>query len=343
MTAKQLAAANEIIAEQQRAIATMSNGNGAGEIMESVIIKGDLSKLSPEERSRYYMHVCKSVGLNPLTKPFEYISLNGKLTLYALRACTDQLRAIHKVSVESLEESERDGVFIVTAKMRNGEGRTDMAKGAVTIGSLKGDALANQIMKAETKAKRRATLSLCGLGFLDETEIETISEARPYKNAASSTMKKNEGDAWYKEKLQEATKCETVAEFDAWMSAHSNELRENLSEFYLNEFRSKCWDHKKGLMAGEKVKTSNLSAAIQGLKAGNGNGKPMPNPADNMKAWLAWVDEKMSFITTLDALVEFWDTRCAPHIAFPPDEEAALEIYNKHGNRIDPPREDEQA
>jgi hypothetical protein len=29
-------------------------------------------------------------------------------------------------------------------------------------------------MKAVTKAKRRVTLSICGLGMLDETEVETI-------------------------------------------------------------------------------------------------------------------------------------------------------------------------
>ena len=77
-----------------------------------------------------------------------------------------------------MAESEREGVFIVTVKARNGKGRTDMAKGAVTITNLKGDALANAMMKAETKAKRRVTLSLCGLGLLDETEIETIPNAR---------------------------------------------------------------------------------------------------------------------------------------------------------------------
>lgn len=157
-----------------------------GDIMESVIVKGDLAKLSPGERAHYYAEVCRSVGLNPLTKPFEYITLNGKLTLYALRGATDQLRAIYKVSVEELTETERDGVYIVTAKVRNAEGRTDMAKGAVTLGNLKGDALANQIMKCETKAKRRATLSICGLGMLDETEIETIPGAR--KPAAASSV-----------------------------------------------------------------------------------------------------------------------------------------------------------
>src|SRR6202020_1247291 len=35
------------------------------------------------------------------------------------------------------------------------------------------------VMKAETKSKRRVTLSICGLGILDETEIETIPESKP--------------------------------------------------------------------------------------------------------------------------------------------------------------------
>ena len=47
----------------------------------------------------------------------------------------------------------------------------------MAIAGLKGDALANGLMKAETKAKRRCTLSLCGLGMLDESEIETIPGA----------------------------------------------------------------------------------------------------------------------------------------------------------------------
>jgi hypothetical protein len=104
------------------------------------------------------------------------------------------LRSIHKVSVVELTESEREGVYIVTAKVTNAEGRTDMSKGAVTIGSLKGDALANAFMKAETKAKRRATLSLCGLGFLDETEIETIPVLPPHDPETGEIMSDNDAN-----------------------------------------------------------------------------------------------------------------------------------------------------
>lgn len=34
-------------------------------------------------------------------------------------------------------------------------------------------------MKAETKAKRRVTLSVAGLGWLDETEVVSVPDARP--------------------------------------------------------------------------------------------------------------------------------------------------------------------
>lgn len=151
----------------------------AASIMERVMVVGDLAQLEPVERVSYYHAVCESVGLNPLTQPFEYIRLNGKLTLYARKGCTDQLRQIHKVSIGKMERETSEGVMIVTAHARTLDGREDTDVGAVTIAGLKGEALANAIMKAITKAKRRVTLSICGLGWLDETEIEAIPSAAP--------------------------------------------------------------------------------------------------------------------------------------------------------------------
>jgi hypothetical protein len=158
----------------------------ASDIMESVLLKGDLSKLTPDERVRYYSEVCKSMNLNPLTKPFEYITLNGRLQLYALRSCADQLRKINGVSLEIVSrEVERD-ILTVHVRARLPDGRTDEDLGSVNFPStLSGEARANAELKAVTKAKRRATLSICGLGWLDETEIEDIpaSAKRPARPA----------------------------------------------------------------------------------------------------------------------------------------------------------------
>lgn len=147
----------------------------AGSIMESVLIKGDLSKLTPDERVRYYGEVCKSIGLNPLTQPLEYINLNGKLRLYAKRDAADQLRKINGISLMVASKEQVGDLFVVEVEAKDKTGRCDADMGAVSIKGLSGEMLANAMLKAVTKAKRRATLSISGLGFLDESEVESVA------------------------------------------------------------------------------------------------------------------------------------------------------------------------
>lgn len=158
-------------------VATRENGTPLPEAVEKVLLEGDLSKLSAEQRVLYYNRVCHSLALNPLTRPFDYIRLNNRLVLYAKKDATEQLRKIHGVSIEDIEDQLVGDVYRVKAKAKDREGRTDFAVGAVAIANLKGESLANAYMKAETKAKRRVTLSICGLGMLDETEVDSIPGA----------------------------------------------------------------------------------------------------------------------------------------------------------------------
>lgn len=151
---------------------------GAADIIERVVVEGDLGALSAQERVSYYRKVCESLGLNPFTKPFDYIKLNGKLTLYAKRDATDQLRKRDGVSVTIVSREKIDDLYAVTARATTSDGRSDESIGAVSIAGLKGENLANALMKAETKAKRRVTLSIVGLGWLDETEVATVPGAQ---------------------------------------------------------------------------------------------------------------------------------------------------------------------
>lgn len=148
-------------------------------MVEQVLLKGDLRSLSPQQKIGYYNNVCASLGLNPLTQPFAYIVLNGKEMLYAKKDATEQLRKIHNISITIPAREVIEGVYIVTARASMPSGRQDESTGAVAIDGLKGENRANAMLKAETKAKRRVTLSICGLGLLDETEVESIAEARP--------------------------------------------------------------------------------------------------------------------------------------------------------------------
>ena len=144
---------------------------------DSVLVQGDLSSMDETQRSTYYLKVCESLGLNPHTQPFEYIKLGGQLKLYATRACSDQLRKLHGVSITIHSRELVDDIYTVVARAEDVSGRTDEASGVVSVKGLSGEARANQLMKAETKAKRRVTLSICGLGWLDETEVDSIQPA----------------------------------------------------------------------------------------------------------------------------------------------------------------------
>ena len=143
--------------------------------IEKCLLEGDLSKLTEDQRSNYYQQVCETTGLNPLTQPFQYIVLNGKLKMYALKGATDQLRRIYDISCEVKTTEKIEDLLVITVKATNNKtGRVDEDMGFAKISGLKGDMLGNAMLKATTKAKRRVTLSMCGLGMLDEDEVASI-------------------------------------------------------------------------------------------------------------------------------------------------------------------------
>ena len=149
----------------------------SADVLSSVVLNGDVSKLSPKEKVDYYIQLCNRVGIDPATQPFKLLRLNGKEIFYADKGATQQLSQLHNISHEIVKRERFDDVYVVTVRAKDGNGRYTDEDGAVTIGGLSKDNLANALMKATTKAKRRAVLALTGLGMLDETEVETIPNA----------------------------------------------------------------------------------------------------------------------------------------------------------------------
>lgn len=147
--------------------------NNPIEKIDEVLIKGDLTTLNSEERVLHLHTVCSSLGLNPLTQPFEYIKLNGKTILYARKGATDQLRKIHGVDVQIESQETIDNLYCVTVNAKDKTGRSDSNIGVVVL-PQNAEYKALAMMKAVTKAKRRVTLDICGLGMMDETEAEDI-------------------------------------------------------------------------------------------------------------------------------------------------------------------------
>jgi hypothetical protein len=265
-----------------------------GAQIEQVLVNGNLSSLNPDQRISYYNAVCASVGLNPLTRPFEYITLNGKLVLYARRDCADQLRKIHGVSITIAARELVEGVYVVTARATTASGRCDEAIGAVPIDGLKGEARANAMMKAETKAKRRVTLSVCGLGMLDENEVDSIpgahhpvppAEAPPKWTAGTENAPKREPirdggftdpaevditKAEYTEKVDviDANTGEVVGHEDAITSAQGTRIHVLLHELRNQYTEVDYQKHLKKVFCKEKtneLSTREAAKVLDGL------------------------------------------------------------------------------
>jgi len=158
-------------------------------IQESIVLRGDLSGLNEAQKKEYYLFRCKQVGLDPAAKPFDLLKLNGKEILYANAGATQQLCAIHKLSTQITHRERIDDIYIVSVRVTAADGRVSENQGAVSVGSARGDALANAILKSTTKAIRRAVLAHCGLGMMDETEVETIPGARTVPMVVTEDVK----------------------------------------------------------------------------------------------------------------------------------------------------------
>jgi len=180
------------------------------EIISSILLTGDISKLTANQKSIYYAGICKTLQLNPLTQPFTIIKFQGKETLYARASATQQIADVRKINTEVLKKERMESVYIVTVRATLPDGRFTDDDGITSLiepdkikqfegwinnpkagKDLVGNDLANALMRATTKAKRRAVLALCGLGLPDESELETM-EIQPSVQSANGKSRVEE-------------------------------------------------------------------------------------------------------------------------------------------------------
>ena len=147
------------------------------EMLADIILDGNIKKLNRDQKKDYVMKVCEVTGLNPALRPFDFITLQGREIMYANKQAAEQLRQIHNISITDVEHQVIDGMIFVTVKGHDGTGRYDSATAALPLPENRGDAYSNQVMKCETKAKRRFTLSICGLAILERDDCERVESA----------------------------------------------------------------------------------------------------------------------------------------------------------------------
>ncbi len=155
-------------------------------LLAKIVQSGNLAYLSETERLVYYFSYCRQLGLNPMSRPFDYIDeyKDGKLvktSLYPNTIAASQLRDSRNVSTKILkEEILLDGeIYSVLVEAKMG-GRSEQATGKVGIKNLDCKAKATAMKKAESQARRRATLAIVGLDAMGEGDNRSsVSDMPP--------------------------------------------------------------------------------------------------------------------------------------------------------------------
>jgi hypothetical protein len=131
--------------------------------------------------------LCRSLGLNPRSRPFDWLVLDNRLVLYPNKSCAEQIRAAHQISVKVLRREPVGELFVVEVEGRTPAGRTDVSSKYVPLTKwdrqsgrhvrLSSSELSNAYAKAETGAKRRLAFSMVGLAALPDPD--ELKGARP--------------------------------------------------------------------------------------------------------------------------------------------------------------------
>lgn len=175
------------LATQDDRSLTTANAEDAAGALAHILGTGDLAKLSNEQRVAFYLDVCSSLGINPRTRPFDWIEFydpttkGKKLTLYPNQSCAAQLRRQHQISIRVMRREPVGELFVVEVEGTTPNGRTGTASKYVSVVDgqgqrLRGTQLANAYMKAETGAQRRLTFSM--VGMVSPPDIDELQRPR---------------------------------------------------------------------------------------------------------------------------------------------------------------------
>lgn len=166
----------EIVKTPAQQVAEISDARRK-EIMTNFILGGgDLRTLTQVEQAVVYLDACEQYGISPAIHPFDMLKnkQNGKLELYANKHCAHALAEMHKVSIEDTEIQQDGDDFTVLHHLVDKDGRKGPGFAAVSLKGTTGDIRANLKMKCDTKAFRRGTLRLYGIGYTDDSELDTM-------------------------------------------------------------------------------------------------------------------------------------------------------------------------
>jgi hypothetical protein len=172
--------------ELTRWVAPMDEEDAAGALAH-VLGTGDLHQLTNAQRVAHYINLCRTSGLNPLSRPYQWIEFQESegaapvLTLYFKPTAAAQALRNHHISVHYPRREIVGELFVCEAHGTAPDGRQGVGTKYVPLvgkyGRLKDRRLANALMSAETGALRRLALNMgvaSGLDVDDEGHVRHV-------------------------------------------------------------------------------------------------------------------------------------------------------------------------
>lgn len=158
----------------------MKGTNDFKQVIAMVADGGDISHLSNSERRALLAKLTNYLHLNPHTQNFIiFKDPNGRYRIYATKECCNQLK--HNLGINMWvsdpvfgPDSKLPILVSVKANGTNKHGRSGEDIGSVSLVNVPPEEYSNHVMFAVTKAKRRLTLDLSGLGVLSDVEVYDI-------------------------------------------------------------------------------------------------------------------------------------------------------------------------
>jgi hypothetical protein len=163
----------------------------AASALAHLLATGDVSAFTPAQRVAYYLAYCERLGLESLSRPFDWLTLDGRLVFYPNAGCANQLKRQHQISVYITRKAMTGDLFCVEVEGRTPSGRVEQASKYVPVTGysrergvyrLTGQKLGDAFAKAETGAKRRLIMAMVGLGAAPDLE-EVKQVERVYLDA----------------------------------------------------------------------------------------------------------------------------------------------------------------
>lgn len=150
------------------------------DIAQRALMRGDLRGLDKDQIASVVATMTERMGVSPALAPIDIIpTREGKLVLYINARGAAELRKRHGISIDSLEPIKTDpDVVVLRCVVSDPDGKRDSAIGACEYDPARPGTIARAWMVAETRAKRRATMSAVGI-FLEAESDEVEAPEDP--------------------------------------------------------------------------------------------------------------------------------------------------------------------